>query len=182
MTADHRAGATTETAPFLTPALMSEILQDAGYRVERFTDPTGRVQLRSATNGLAFVARFGNRGAVEGEGYADASFGAFLQVQGVWDAALLNNWNATKRFGRLYVGGNLLALEMDFVGIGVGRDYLRAQANIWDSLVQELIRFLRGASAPAVSGDVGNGGARNAALNIESTDSGTVASAAAAAT
>jgi hypothetical protein len=139
----------------LTPQTMQEVLQSAGYRVESATDPSGAIQLRSATNGLPFVVRFGNRVAGEETRHADASFTAVLQAQGSVPPDLLNQWNRSKRFGRLYSGENLLVLEMDFAVLGgVTRDNLRVQVNVWDSLVQEFLRYLRAAFVPAAEADI----------------------------
>jgi Putative bacterial sensory transduction regulator len=165
---DDRAMAAPDNLSFLTSQIMSGVLQEAGYRVESFIDPTGVSQLRSATNGLPFVVRFGNRLAGEEAGHADASFTTLLQVQGSLPPALLNQWNSLKRFGRLYSGENLLVLEMDFTVLGgVSRDYLRTQVKIWDSVVQELIRYLRTALSSSMDRVVGTGKAEGVAPRLE---------------
>jgi Putative bacterial sensory transduction regulator len=155
---------TTPNILSLTPDTMREILQEVGYRVESFTDPSGAIQLRSATNGLPFVRRFGNRVAGTDIAHADASFTLVLQMQGgALPPDLFNQWNRSKRFGRLYSGENFLVLEMDFTVMGgVSRDNLRVQVSVWDSVVQELIRFLRTALAPTSEAGAINGRAEGA--------------------
>ena len=128
----------------LTSDGMRDIMQLVGYRVETFAGPDGATQLRSATNGVPFMLRFGNRFAADPSGYADATLTAVLQLQAPlpWDA--LNQWNSSKRFSRLHQNGNLLVLEKDLIVVGgVSRENLRAQVEIWDRVVQELLHYLR---------------------------------------
>jgi hypothetical protein len=140
---------------------LREIFQQAGYRVETVVDPiAGTPYLRSATAGLAFEIRPGNRLAGEDQGFADVAFTAVLQVQGELPLDLVNRWNATRRFARLQLSQAFLVLCMDVtVAGGVVPNHLRAHVEIWDRLVQELITYLRdelrqlgsanGAAAPA---------------------------------
>jgi hypothetical protein len=135
------------SAPIQTVTLDSlrEIFQQAGYRVETVTDPVAMIPyLRSATGGLAFDIRPGNRLAGEDRGFADVAFAAVLQVQGDLPLDLVNRWNATRRFARLQLSQTFLVFCMDVsVAGGVTPAYLRAQIEIWDRLVQELIAYLR---------------------------------------
>jgi hypothetical protein len=122
-----------------------EVLQQAGYRVETVTDPVVNIMyLRSATGGLAFDIRPGNRLAGDDQGLADIAFSAVLQVQGELPLEPVNRWNATRRFARLQLSHPFLVLCMDVTAAGgVTSNHLRAQVEIWDRLVQELIAHLR---------------------------------------
>lgn len=122
-----------------------ELFQQAGYRVEAVVDPViNATYLRSATGGLAFDIRPGNRLPGDDQGFADMSFIAVLQVQGTLPLEPVNRWNATRRFGRLQLSDSFLAFCMDISVVGgVTSQYLRAQIEIWDRLVQELIAYLR---------------------------------------
>ncbi len=113
----------------LTLDSLRDILQQTGYRVETVTDPVANiVYLRSATNGLAFDVRPGNRIAVDGENFADTAFTAVLQVQGELPLDLVNRWNATRRFARLQLSQPFLVLSLDVsVTGGVASNHLRAQ-------------------------------------------------------
>jgi hypothetical protein len=124
---------------------LREILQQAGYRVETVTDPVANIPyLRSATAGLAFDIRPGNRLAGDEQDFADLAFVAVLQVQGELPLEMVNRWNATRRFARLQLSQPFLALCLDVsVAGGVASSHLRAQIEIWDRLVQELIAYLR---------------------------------------
>jgi hypothetical protein len=124
---------------------LREALQQAGYRVETVTDPVANTPyLRSATSGLAFDVRPGNRPADDPTSFVDVAFTAVLQVQGELPLDVVNRWNATRRFGRLQLSPPFLVFNMDFaVAGGVTPDHLRAQIEIWDRLVQELIAHLR---------------------------------------
>jgi Putative bacterial sensory transduction regulator len=124
---------------------LREILQQAGYRVETVADPVANVPyLRSATAGLAFDIRPGNRligGTLE---FADLAFVAVLQVQGDLPLELVNRWNATRRFARLQLSQPFLVFCLDAtVAGGVSPNHLRAQIEIWDRLVQDVIAYLR---------------------------------------
>jgi Putative bacterial sensory transduction regulator len=137
--------ATSEPIHTVTLDRLREIFQQAGYRVETVTDPVAMIPyLRSATGGLAFDIRPGNRLAGEDRGFADVAFAAVLQIQGDLPLDLVNRWNATRRFARLQLSQTFLVFCMDVsVAGGVTPAYFRAQIEIWDRLVQELIAYLR---------------------------------------
>jgi hypothetical protein len=137
--------ATSDPIRTVTLDSLREIFQQAGYRVEMVTDPVAMIPyLRSATGGLAFDIRPGNRLAGEDRGFADVAFAAVLQIQGELPLDLVNRWNATRRFARLQLSQTFLVFCMDVsVAGGVTPAYLRAQIEIWDRLVQELIAYLR---------------------------------------
>lgn len=142
---------------FLTPGVMRDVLQEAGYRVAESQSPDGAPVLASATGGLGFEVRFFNpltaarKGAAAGTAaddkspaYADAAFRAAFRVEGELPLGLVNAWNASHRFARLNLMSGWLLFDMDVVALGgVLADNLRAQAEIWDRLVQELIAYLR---------------------------------------
>jgi hypothetical protein len=129
----------------LTLDSLREIIQLAGYRIETVTDPVSNTSyLRSATNGLAFDIRPGNRMSGAEQGFLDAAFLAVLQVQGELPLDLVNRWNASRRFARLQLSHPFLVLSLDLsVAGGVAPNHLRAQVEIWDNLVQQLIAYLR---------------------------------------
>jgi Putative bacterial sensory transduction regulator len=57
---------------------------------------------------------------------------------------LVNRWNTTRRFARLQLSQQFLVFCLDVsVAGGVMPNHLRAQIEIWDRLVQELIAYLR---------------------------------------
>lgn len=129
----------------LTLDSLRESLQQVGYRVEAATDPVaGLPYLRSATGGLAFDIRPGNQLPDADGSFVDVAFTAVLQVQGELPLDLVNRWNATRRFARLQLSQPFLVFCLDVsVAGGVMPDNLRAQIEIWDRLVQELIAYLR---------------------------------------
>ncbi len=124
---------------------LRDVLQQAGYRVETVTDPVANIAyLRSATAGLTFDIRPGNRVPGNSENFADAALIAVLQVQGELPLDLVNRWNATRRFARLQLSAPFLVLSLDVsVAGGVAPNHLRAQIEIWDQLVQQFINYLR---------------------------------------
>jgi hypothetical protein len=129
----------------LTLEALREAVQLAGYRVETLTDPVANLgYLRSATAGLAFEIRPGNRPGDTEPGFVDFTVVAALQVQGELSLDIVNRWNATRRFGRLQFSPPFLVLTLDVsVAGGVAQNHLRAQIEIWDVLVQQLIGYLR---------------------------------------
>lgn len=129
----------------LDPTTLRDMLLQAGYRAEQVKLSEEVVCLRSSTGGVAFEIRFAN--ALPGQGggtFADAVFQTAFHVRGDLPLPLVNDWNASRRFGRLYVVPSALLLNMD-IGVlgGVTADHLRAQLEIWDRLVQEFIVYLR---------------------------------------
>ncbi|PKU24900.1 YbjN domain-containing protein [Telmatospirillum siberiense] len=147
----------TDLHRFLTPALLRETLQAAGYRVGEAKGADGVPVLSSATNGLGFELRLFNPLPDEDDGtppgvarFADATFRTAFQVRGELPLALVNGWNATHRFARLQLAGGSgapdgwLIFDMDVVGLGgVTSGNLRAHVEIWDRLLQELLAWLR---------------------------------------
>jgi Putative bacterial sensory transduction regulator len=143
---------------------LREVLQQAGYRVETVTDPVANVAyLRSATSGLAFEVRPGNPLADGSVGFVDAAFTAVLQVQGELPLEVINRWNATRRFARLQLSQPFLVFSLDVSAAGgIASTHLRAQIEIWDHLVQQLIAYLR-EELPKLA--AGNATGPGAALN-----------------
>ncbi|MFK3776079.1 YbjN domain-containing protein [Pseudomonas sp. NPDC089406] len=122
---------------------LTTLLQDAGYRVNR-TEQNAVVQLLSASQGVGFAVRFGNR-ATDKEGeFLDFTFSCALRIQGELPAGLAERWNASRRFARLSVQGEFLVMEMDVVvADGVSHKHLLGNLLLWDRLLQELIVYLR---------------------------------------
>jgi hypothetical protein len=137
----------------LTLQTLRETFQEAGYRVEALTDPVANTEyLRSATAGVAFDIRPGNRLAGEANGFADVALVAVLQVQGEVPADLVNRWNASRRYGRLQYSAPFLVFCLDISVLnGVTPAHLRTQVELWDRLVQDLVPFLRAAFAEAAT-------------------------------
>jgi hypothetical protein len=139
----------------LTVAGLRDVLQAAGYRAELISDSTtGVTLLRSAASGLSFDVRFGNQVPGETDGFTDATLVMYLRIVGDLPFALVNKWNNTHRFGRLQIDDRIpsqsfLVFCMDIVGIGgVTPTCLRAQIDIWDGLLQQLVAWLREELAP----------------------------------
>ncbi|AJD50042.1 hypothetical protein S7S_18150 [Isoalcanivorax pacificus W11-5] len=120
---------------------MTTLLQSAGYRVTP-SEQGDVVQLLSASQGIGFALRFGNRR--NDTEYLDYTLSCALRVQGELPPALVNDWNRQKRFARLSHQAGFLLLEQDvIVAGGVSEGCLRANAEIWDRLLQEFILFLK---------------------------------------
>lgn len=144
-----------EVMAFVTLETLRTLLQGAGYRAEVVTD--GNISfLRSASNGLDFDLRPGNVFVKEPADasdkparFADLVFVVVFTVQGTFPTELLTRWNQTHRFGRLFLDKThpereFLALTFDVSVVGgVTPAYLRHELAIWDSLVQQVVPWLR---------------------------------------
>jgi hypothetical protein len=133
----------------VTPDSLTELLQAAGYRVNH-SEQNNVVQLLSASQGIGFAVRFGNP-AMEQGAYVDFTYSCALRIQGVLPGGLVEGWNASRRFARLSHQGEFLVMEMDVViASGVSINYLRANLELWDRLLQEFIVYLREFSQTAM--------------------------------
>jgi Putative bacterial sensory transduction regulator len=127
---------------------LSEVLQTAGYRVNR-SEQNGITQLLSASQGIGYAVRFGNPAEQAGS-FVDFTFSCALRVQGELPPGLAETWNASRRFARMSVQGGFLIMEMDVVvAAGVSGQYLRSNLELWDRLLQEFIVYLRDFSKDA---------------------------------
>lgn len=133
----------------LSTEYLQELLHSMGYRVA-LSERDGQAQLLSAAQGMGFTVRPGNPAKTQGE-FIDYTFSCMLRVQGDLPAGLTDRWNMGKRFSRLSCQGEFLVLEKDVIlSGGVSRNHLRATAELWDRLLQELLLFLRGYSSSNV--------------------------------
>jgi hypothetical protein len=134
-----------DVIPELTIEGLRDIFLQVGYRAEIASDPDGNVQiLRSATGGIAFEARPGNRLGGGGKSFVDFALIAGVQVEGELPLDVVNRWNTLRRFARLHLNPGLLLLAMDVSMVGgVSRDHLRANIEIWDRLLPDLVAYLR---------------------------------------
>lgn len=122
---------------------LTTLLQDAGCRVNR-TEQNAVVQLLSASQGVGYSVRFGNRAPDKDAEFLDFTYSCALRVQGELPAGLAERWNASRRFARLSVQGEFLVMEMDvLVADGVSQKHLLGNLLLWDRLLQELIVYLR---------------------------------------
>lgn len=130
-------------------AQLTVLLQEMGYRVTE-AKQGDIVHLLSAAQGIGFTVRPGNPG-LDDQSYLDFTFSCVIRVEGHLDSGLINRWNIEKRFARLALQGEFLTLEMDCVTAGgVTELNIRAQIELWDRLLQEMILFLRGNPQAAV--------------------------------
>ncbi len=140
----------------VTPEQLGEIMQTAGYRTEHRTDTNGTPLIASATGGISFNVRLGNRAVAPVEGYIDFTYLTVIKIEGDFPIDRVNDWNRNKRFSRLHKVDDFIVLDMDIiVAGGVTQNHIRATMELWDRLLQEMMGWLRG--------DVPAGGAANSA-------------------
>jgi Putative bacterial sensory transduction regulator len=127
---------------------LTEILQAMGFRAEAFEDANGAACLRSATSGVGFTIRFGNRALPPAEGFTDFTYIAVIKImEGQFPLSRINEWNQVRRFCKLHTRDDFLVLDLDvLVAGGVTEAYVRQTVGLWDRLIQDLVMFLRGDS------------------------------------
>ena len=127
-------------------ARLCAILQGMGFRAEPFEDRSGFSCIRSATSGVAFTIRLGNRAEPPAEGHTDFSYIALVKLsEGPCPLERVNEWNQQRRFCRLHRRDDFLVLDLDIVVAGgVSDGYLRATLGLWDRVVQDFVLFIRG--------------------------------------
>ncbi len=134
----------------VTPEKLGELLQASGYRVEHRQDGSGSPLIASATSGVSFNIRLGNRAAPPLEGFLDFTYIAVIRFDGEFPLERVNDWNRNKRFARLHRVNEFLIFDMDVVAAaGVSERHLGATLELWDRLIQELMVWLRGDPAAA---------------------------------
>jgi hypothetical protein len=124
---------------------LRDTLQQIGYRAESLTDPIANLTyLRSSTGGIGFDLRPGNQAGDQAGAFSDIALLAILQVQGDLPLDIVNRWNVSRRFARLQFSKPYLVLSMDILlAGGTTTSNLRANIEIWDRLLQDLITYLR---------------------------------------
>jgi hypothetical protein len=129
----------------VTQEQLGEVLQSSGYRTEHRIDQNGAPLIASATGGISFNLRLGNRAAAPLEGFLDFTYITVIKIEGEFTLERINDWNKSKRFSRLHRVDDFLVLDMDVVVAGgVTERHFRATLELWDRILQELMAWLRG--------------------------------------
>lgn len=160
----------------VSPEDLAEVLRKTGYRaavvepqVGGQTGPIGP-QVQSAAQGLGFFIGFGNPlpavdAALGGSRhYVDFAFHCWLNIEGDLRPDLVDGWNRSKRFARLFHQAPLLVLSMDVVVAGgVSEAFLIAHCELWDRVLQDFIAHLRLPASNTASSTASSAGAATAA-------------------
>lgn len=135
----------------VTAAAIAEALRASGYRAN-LVEQSGAPQIQSAAQGLGFYIGFGNAQAGVADAYTDFAFHCVLGIEGELAPGLIEGWNRGMRFARLFRQQDLLVLSMDvIVAGGVSDAHLHAQIELWDRLLRDFVRHLRGNDAPTAA-------------------------------
>lgn len=136
----------------VTPSDLAEALKKSGYRAN-LVEQNKLPQLQSAAQGIGFFIAFGNPAPAGRGGYVDYSFHCWFAIQGELRADLVDAWNRSKRFARLFRQEQMLVLTMDvMVAGGVCDAFLCAQVEVWDRVLHDFIaHFKQPAPAPAAA-------------------------------
>lgn len=123
----------------ISPGEIAEILQRAGYRAN-VIERDGVAQVHSAAQGLEFFVAFTPSGTAQQARHADLAFHCWLLIRDELPLDLIDGWNRTRRFARLFRQGQVLVLTMDVLLTGgVSETHLRAQCELWDRLIRDLM-------------------------------------------
>jgi hypothetical protein len=133
----------------MSPEQIGDILKGLGYRAEHRTDNSGLPLIASATNGINFNIRMGNRANAPAEGFLDFTYLTIIKINGEFPLDKVNEWNRNRRFSRLHKVDDFIVLDMDVVVAGgITETHFRATMELWERMLQELMAWLRG-DAPA---------------------------------
>ncbi|HTJ63290.1 MAG TPA: YbjN domain-containing protein [Alphaproteobacteria bacterium] len=133
----------------MSPEQIGDILKGAGYRAEHRTDASGLPLIASATSGINFNIRMGNRANAPAEGFIDFTYLTIIKINGEFPIDKVNEWNRNRRFSRLHKVDDFIVLDMDvIVAGGITEQHFRATMELWERMLQELMAWLRG-DAPA---------------------------------
>ena len=136
----------------VNPEEMAEILRRTGYRAT-VAELAGQPQVQSAAQGLGFFIGFGNAAPAAPGGFIDLAFQCLISIQGEVPAGMIEGWNRSMRFARLFRQDAFLVLTMDVVlAGGVTDDYLCAQCELWDRVIRDFILHLRNPAAEPTTG------------------------------
>lgn len=123
----------------ISPGEIAEILQRAGYRAN-VIERDGIAQVHSAAQGLEFFVAFTSSGPVQQARQADLAFHCWLLIRDELPPELIDGWNRSRRFARLFRQGQVLVLTMDILlAGGVSEAHLHAQCELWDRLIRDLV-------------------------------------------
>ena|ERR1700757_240962 len=140
----------------ITPKALVEHLQKAGFRAV-IAERNGFIQIGSATQGADFSISLGNLARSndkqsEDAAYLDFTFNCFALAGDNPPVDAVTLWNRSRRFGRLWAQPPYLVLAMDVsLSGGIADGYLRAQIELWERLVRELILHLRATAPPTAT-------------------------------
>lgn len=127
----------------ITPEAIADALRKTGYRAT-VAEYQERPQVRSAAQGIGFFVAFGAVDPNSAGRYVDFAFQCWISIEGPLRADLIDGWNQTRRFARLFRQGSLLVLTMDvLVAGGVRDEHLGAYCELWDQVIRDFIRHLR---------------------------------------
>jgi hypothetical protein len=135
--------AATPLISAVSPADIAAILRQAGYAAS-VVDYSDFSQVQSSAQGVGFCIGFGRKALGVERKYIEFSFHCWLNIRGDLPPLLIDDWNQGKRYARLFRQEQTLALTMDvLVAGGVSEAYLRAQCELWERLLRELIVHMR---------------------------------------
>jgi hypothetical protein len=147
----------TEIITHVTAESIAEVLRRTGYRAT-IAVQGGAPQVQSAAQGLGFLVVFGNAAPGLPGAWIDYTLQCLIALETELPAGLVEDWNRGMRFARLFRQDRLLVLSMDvMVAGGVTDAFLCAQCELWDRVIHDFVRHVRGdaprggAAAPAPS-------------------------------
>jgi hypothetical protein len=133
---------------------IAESLRQAGYRAS-IAVQNGKPVIQSAAQGLGFVIVPGNALPTDPQRFNDYSFNCLIRIEGELRPGLIDRWNESRRFARLYRSRDVLVLAYDVIAAGgVTERFLVTQCELWDRLIHDFIAYLRQSTAATASAAV----------------------------
>jgi hypothetical protein len=126
----------------VSPVDMAGILRQAGHPAA-IVESGDFSRVQSSTRGIGFCVDFGGAADPERK-HGEFSFRCWLHIRGDLPPRTIEEWNQSKRYARLFRQEQNLAMAMDvLLSGGVSEAHLRAQCELWERLLRELIVHMR---------------------------------------
>lgn len=125
------------------PESVAAALEAAGYPASLQADAVGDPLIASTFGGLNWVIYF--YGCTDGVACRSVQFTVGFDMEEGSDGALVESWNATKRFGKASLddaGNPSLRYDLLLAGDGVSRAYFVTTVNVWGAIITEFAQHM----------------------------------------
>lgn len=125
------------------PQAIVDVLKDWGYRAALVKDSEGDPKIDSATSGVNFSIYF--YGCSGGTQCTSIQFASGFDMDQGTTPGVVNEWNANKRFGKVYLDDEkdpFIEMDISLVGGGISRDNFRDNLEKWEQLVGDFQKHI----------------------------------------
>ncbi|MGB8812966.1 MAG: YbjN domain-containing protein [Paracoccaceae bacterium] len=120
------------------PIAIAELMKTFGYRAELTADDQGDPKIKSSAGGANFSVYF--YGCTKNKDCTSIQFSAGFDLSDGTTMDVVNDWNANKRYGKVYLDSEkdpYIELDVNLDLGGVTEENLRDTLEIWDRLVSD---------------------------------------------